>query len=539
MNVNAVCAAFMSGLLMWGTNAIAQVDPNAPWPMFGHDRRHSGTSPLEGPSAPGIIWSYDTGDDVVSSAAVADDGTVYIGSGGWWEEPHGTSLFSFTHHGALRWSYYGAARGVESSPALGVDGRIYVGTVGDASEGALLCLSSTGALHWSFTMGNVPQSPVPAHGGRTVVGSDGGVLYDIGSDGALYWSYKADSRIESSPALAPGGYRIFGTYLNDLVYSLGPNGALGWSYQCDHSAEGIESSPTVDEEGYIFVGGVDPGALYCFGSRGSLAWSYDVGNGVDTSPALETDGTVYAVNERLYAMTRQGALVWSYYLVDSGDSSPAIGGSGRVYTCTRTGRIYAVESSGVLRWSFALGETERFKSSPAIGDAGRLYIGSDDNRVYCIGPTPTPTPLPNYVELAASPGSVAPGGTATMSWECDFSRWNYQGVPVDIYVAAIKAPGVINGPSSTADALGGGAVYLWGPGMNSIYAYTGSVGEPTYSNIAFPPGPVSGSKQIEVPDNPALAGDWVFATAFVKADGSGFVRTDGTPVENSNVFSIR
>jgi hypothetical protein len=33
-------------------------------------------------------------------------------------------------------------------------------------------------------------------------------------------------------------------------------------------------------------------------------------------------------------------------------------------------------------------------------------------------------------------------------------------------------------------------------------------------------------------------GDYVFASAFIRQDTRNFVRTDGKPVENSNLFTI-
>jgi hypothetical protein len=74
--------------------------------------------------------------------------------------------------------------------------------------------------------------------------------------------------------------------------------------------------------------------------------------------------------------------------------------------------------------------------------------------------------------------------------------------------------------------------------MKEIYRYEGSVKGPTYEDVSFPPVALAGSKAIAVPDNPALAGDWVFATAFIRRDTHDYVRTDGKPVENSNIFSI-
>ena len=134
---------------------------------------------------------------------------------------------------------------------------------------------------------------------------------------------------------------------------------------------------------------------------------------------------------------------------------------------------------------------------------------------------------------------MSPGSPVTLSWSCDFSAWNYRGVPVNIYLAAIRDPNAVDAPSSVGDTLGGGEVYLWGPGMGSIYRYSGSVGAPTYSNVSFPPVALSNSINIATPTDHSFAGDYVFATAFIRSDGAGFVRDDGLPVENSNLFQIQ
>ena len=153
--------------------------------------------------------------------------------------------------------------------------------------------------------------------------------------------------------------------------------------------------------------------------------------------------------------------------------------------------------------------------------------------------SPTATKLPNYINLETSPAGINPGGTLALSYSCDFSRWNYERIPVDIYLAAIKSPVVSDDPSSVKDALSGGAVYLYGPGMKSIYRYKGRVGQPTYSNIAFPPVATTRVINITTPGSSSVIGDYVFATAFIRRDTRGFVRDDGKPVENSNLFTIR
>ena len=100
---------------------------------------------------------------------------------------------------------------------------------------------------------------------------------------------------------------------------------------------------------------------------------------------------------------------------------------------SHTGRShYRGSQSGELAWSYSAGES--VNSSPAIGADGRVYVGSDDNNLYVFEGPP-----PNYINLSVSPASVVPGSTVTLSYWADFSTYPYSGVPLHIYIAAIRA----------------------------------------------------------------------------------------------------
>ena len=54
---------------------------NTPWPMFHHDLNHTGLSPYDTSSNDGTLkWKFQTGDYVRSSPAIGSDGTIYVGS---------------------------------------------------------------------------------------------------------------------------------------------------------------------------------------------------------------------------------------------------------------------------------------------------------------------------------------------------------------------------------------------------------------------------------------------------------------------------
>ncbi|HQM51511.1 MAG TPA: PQQ-binding-like beta-propeller repeat protein, partial [bacterium] len=118
-----------------------------------------------------LAWSYATAADVYfSSPAIGSDGRVYVGS-------TDNLIYSLTSAGGLAWSYATAADVYSSSPAIGSDGRVYVGS-GDAR---LYALTSAGGLAWSYAAWARHRILSPAIGsdGRVYVGSTDSNLYSF------------------------------------------------------------------------------------------------------------------------------------------------------------------------------------------------------------------------------------------------------------------------------------------------------------------------------------------------------------------------
>ncbi len=66
----------------------------------------------------GILkWRYSTGNAVYSSPAIGADGTIYVGS-------DDTYLYAINPDGIFKWSYQTGSY-VRSSPAIGAEGTIY------------------------------------------------------------------------------------------------------------------------------------------------------------------------------------------------------------------------------------------------------------------------------------------------------------------------------------------------------------------------------------------------------------------------------
>ena len=70
------------------------------------------------------LWEFETGGSVESSPAIGSDGTVYVGS---WDK----KLYAINGKtGVKLWEFETgkSQRGVASSPAIGPDGTVYVGS---------------------------------------------------------------------------------------------------------------------------------------------------------------------------------------------------------------------------------------------------------------------------------------------------------------------------------------------------------------------------------------------------------------------------
>lgn len=115
-----------------------------------------------------VAWTYMTGNAIHSSPALGADGTVYIGSSD-------NKLYAINPDGSLRWTF-ATSGAVSSSPLIAADGAIYFGS----NDNNLYCLESTGAERWRVTLGGaVVSSPAMDEDGNIYVGCNDGNLYAI------------------------------------------------------------------------------------------------------------------------------------------------------------------------------------------------------------------------------------------------------------------------------------------------------------------------------------------------------------------------
>jgi outer membrane protein assembly factor BamB len=195
-------------------------------------------------------------------------------------------------------------------------------------------------------------------------------------DNSFYnkWWFKTDyGYIEGSGIIDNEGVIYFGGWNNNL-YAMYPNGTVKWI--ADVGGD-VESSPAIDENGTVYVGIADQwGYLSAINPNGTLKWRYIVNEEILSSPAIGDDGTIYFGDGAYYinALYPNGTLKWRYKTGLVVYSSPAIGDDGTVYCGSHDNYLYALYPNGTLKWKYKL--EDWIRTSPCIGDDGSIYVAS-------------------------------------------------------------------------------------------------------------------------------------------------------------------
>ena len=366
------------------------------WPMFHADVRRTGLSSIDTRDNPGMLkWLLlTTGQltpssaiEVESSPAVGADGTVYVGAD--------QSVFAINPDGTIKWRYQTNSLVGFSSPAIGTDGTIYIGSddfnlyaLEDGGQGSV-------TEKWAFQAGNyIESSPALGPDGTIYFGSWDGNVNALNPDGTLKWKFAAGGPIyTSSPAIGTDGTIYIGS-LDNSLYAITDGGQGNvrkrWAFP---TKDRVCTSPAIGDDGTIYFGSDDHN-LYALTDGGPAnvieKWSFTTGNFVESSPAIGPDGTIYfgSHDKNLYALSDNGTNVKEKWAFPMGGafSSPAIGADGAIYVGSFDQNVYALTDNGRAasqKWAIATGSMVR--SSPAIASDGTVYVGSADDNVYAIG----------------------------------------------------------------------------------------------------------------------------------------------------------
>lgn len=362
------------------------VEKGAPWPMRGGCPKRAGVASGSGPRTASVKWSVPlaVGD---SSPAISADHRVWVGTadgdvialsaagivegalrtGGAVRSSPARSASGLTIIGGSDGTLYAVAR-APAPPDAGADG-------GDAGDGGL----PPARLVWSRVIGPSSSSPAIGGDGTIYVGTTAGKLVAIAADGSTTkWSATTNDTLGSSPCIAADGTLYVGSSDRKL-YAIAPDGAVKWSFE---TGGAIAGSPVVGGDETIYVGSADA-KLYAIAPDGKPRWTYATGGPISGSPAVR-GGTLYVGSDdkKLHAVaTKTGAGTWTYETLGS-VATPVVGVDNTVYVGSADGNLYAITPSGLLY--FAVKAKGKIHSAPAMGDNDTLYV-TTDNAIVAIG----------------------------------------------------------------------------------------------------------------------------------------------------------
>jgi len=366
--------------------------PDSPWPKFRANPRQDGQAAV-GPATAGAssAWTYTTGKGIFSSPVVGGDGTVYVGSAD-------RSFYAISATGELRWKVE-TGEIIDSSALLDDEGRVVFGS----GDGQLRALdTASGDLLWSFSAEN------PATTGAFINWFEGNVAIGPGGDlyapndnfrvyavdratGAARWSLEMKDQTWSLPAVdGASGNLYLGNnnlleFLGDNTFAVDSEGHALWSAGSDGS---VAASPLLDPDGRVFVGGFD-GYLRAYdAASGDSLWTFGARDHLYASPARLSDGTIVqpSADGTVYALDpATGEVRWAFDTREPIRSSPAVDAEDHVYFGSGDGRLYVLDPDGTLRWARQLCDADRndLNASPALG-SDAVFIAGESGEIWAI-----------------------------------------------------------------------------------------------------------------------------------------------------------
>ena len=355
-------------------------------------------------------WNFATAGQIDSSAAVAADGTIYIGS-------DDGNLYALNSDGTQKW-VFPTSNPIDSVPAISGDGTVYF-----SSATTLYAIDSNGIELWTYGASQSLGSPAVNSAG-TVYIYDESRLRAFHPDGSQQWSrqvnFAFDNSKNASPAIGEDGMIYIATDSNTLtgnsshgvLYKVRPDdGQIEWASQLFGDAN---SSPVIAADGTIYVA-TTANRLYAINPDGTQKWQYQIALGqARATPVLGADGTIYwgTWNSGLLAIDPDnGTEIWQYEPAGLISSTAAVAADGTIYFGSRGNSFHALNTDGTLKWFSDMGIDE---SSTTILDDGTVLIGSEDGNLYAFNESnggPAASSWPMFRHDSRGTGDVLFGGS--------------------------------------------------------------------------------------------------------------------------------
>jgi outer membrane protein assembly factor BamB len=338
--------------------ADAPLEARSPWPKFRGNMAQTGATRLVPVAQPGARpWSYQTGKGIFSSPVIGKDGAIYIGSAD-------RSFYALEADGTLRFAVP-TGEIIDSAALLDDQGRVYFGS----GDGFLRALdAATGDELWRFE-----ADPPSAHSSTF-------------SSAFINW-------FEGNVAIGPSGQLIVPND-NFAVYAIDrERGTQRWKWLMNDQTWSL---PAIDAQtGTLYVGNnfIAPVGViaalwknvFAIDQDGNQVWRQGVQATIAASPVLHGERVIMGAFDgylRSYAR-RDGAEQWAAPTLDHVYASPALLPSGDVVQPSADGTVYCLSpATGSVKWRFDT--REPIRSSPAVDGAGHVYFGGGDGRLYVL-----------------------------------------------------------------------------------------------------------------------------------------------------------
>ena len=345
------------------------------WNQFRGSATRTGRSEAIIPDELSLLWSFEAGFSIDSSAAIVDD-VVYVTA-----LPGLVAALKLDDGEPIWTRDFGEEddRFGESSPTV-VAGVLYVGDL----LGELHAMNaSDGTTRWTFaTEAEIKSSPV-VFGELVLVASYDEHLYAIEREsGELRWKFQSMGPLHSTPSR--DGDLVFVTGCDSVLRGIRLDDGTE-QLQMDSGAYTAASPALVD--GIAYYGTFNNEVLAVDLRNQKLLWRYE--HPVRhfpfySSAAVALDTVVVGGRDKIvHAIDRKtGESLWTFRTGARVESSPVIAGS-RAYVGSADGRLYVLGlADGVKHWEFDAGAP--LVASPALA-SGRVVIGSQDGVLYCFG----------------------------------------------------------------------------------------------------------------------------------------------------------
>jgi outer membrane protein assembly factor BamB len=366
------------------------LDPQSPWPKFRADAFQDGVGTVHAQKTGGAMWSFPTGKGIFSSPVVGGDGTIYVGSAD-------KNFYALHPDGTVAWTIT-CGELIDSAALLDDKGRLYFGS----GDGKLRAVDAkTGQVAWEMTADDpsVNSAYINWFEGNVGIGLDGNLyvpndnyfVYAVDRDtGSPAWKFRMPDQTWSLPAVDTknGGTLYIGNnnmvpLLGQNAYSLTPDGKPIWE---DSITGTIAASPMVLGSSVIL--GAFDGYVHALGAEGKTLWKFATRDHVYASTALLPDGSIVAASAdgSVYDLDpATGDPRWQFDTPAPIRSSPSVDADGNIYFGGGDGTLYVLGPDGKLRWSILLIDADRndLNSSPALG-TNAIYLGGESGEVFSV-----------------------------------------------------------------------------------------------------------------------------------------------------------